>query len=81
MNLGRRRYRVLTRTLYTIVHFSPVQAVRMSLLFATEDISTFGQILLLCLLICVFLSGKAIWEHSFSKLPPGPWGLPLIGEN
>lgn len=44
-----------------------------------EEVSTFGQILLVCFLICLFLSGKALWEHSFSKLPPGPYGLPVIG--
>ena len=51
----------------------------MSFSLAADEFSSLGQILMLCILICVFLSGKAVWKHSFSKLPPGPWGLPLIG--
>lgn len=51
----------------------------MSFSLAADEFSSLGQILLLCILIGVFLSGKAVWEHSFSKLPPGPWGLPVIG--
>ncbi|KAL9974635.1 hypothetical protein ACROYT_G011695 [Oculina patagonica] len=47
--------------------------------FSFEDLSSAGQILLLCFLVCVFLTGKAIWQHTFSKLPPGPWGMPVIG--
>ena len=51
----------------------------MSFSLVADEFSSLGQILLLCILIGVFLSGKAVWENSFSKLPPGPWGLPVIG--
>ncbi|KAJ7374538.1 hypothetical protein OS493_004876 [Desmophyllum pertusum] len=47
--------------------------------FSFEDFSAAGQILILCFLVCVFLTGKSIWQHTFSKLPPGPWGMPVIG--
>ena len=48
--------------------------------FSFDDFLSAGQILLLCCVVCVFLTGKAIWQNSFSKLPPGPWGMPVIGE-
>ena len=51
----------------------------MSFYFSVDEFLSHGLIFLLCLLICVFLSGKATWERFFSKLPPGPWGLPIIG--
>ena len=59
---------------------SSLQAIKMSFPFSVEEFSSLGQLLFICFLICVFLSGKAMWEHSFSKLPPGPWGLPVIGK-
>lgn len=49
-------------------------------LFQVEEFPSLGQILFLCVLIFVFLSGKAIWELCTSKLPPGPWGLPVVGK-
>ena len=45
-----------------------------------EDFLSVGQVLVICLLICVFLTGKAVWQQTFSKLPPGPWGMPVIGK-
>lgn len=48
--------------------------------FSFADFLSAGQILLLCFLACVFLTGKAIWQNAFSKLPPGPWGMPVIGK-
>ena len=48
--------------------------------FLLEDFSSAWQILVLCFLICVFLAGKAVWQQTFSKLPPGPWGMPVIGK-
>ena len=45
-----------------------------------EDFLSAGQVLVICLLICVFLTGKAVWQQTFSKLPPGPWGMPVIGK-
>ena len=48
--------------------------------FSFPDFLSPGQISVLCLLACVFLTGKAIWRNYFSKLPPGPWGIPVIGE-
>lgn len=50
-------------------------------LFGVEEFPSLGQILLLFVLIFVFLSGKAIWELCTSKLPPGPWGLPVVGKS
>ncbi|XP_068679780.1 cytochrome P450 1A1-like [Montipora foliosa] len=48
-------------------------------LFGIEEFPSVGQIVFLCCLMCVLLFGKEIWEHSASHLPPGPWGLPVIG--
>ncbi|RMX57881.1 hypothetical protein pdam_00023279, partial [Pocillopora damicornis] len=48
--------------------------------FSFDDFLSAGQILLLCCVVCVFLTGKAIWQNSFSKLPPGPWGMPVIAQ-
>ena len=45
-----------------------------------EDFLSVGQVLVICFLICVFLTGKAVWQQTFSKLPPGPWGMPVIGK-
>ena len=54
--------------------------LKLSMSFSFEDLPSAIQVLFLCFLVCVFLTGKAIWQHSFCKLPPGPWGIPLIGE-
>ncbi|CAH3015080.1 unnamed protein product, partial [Porites evermanni] len=56
---------------------SALKMINMSSL--SLDVSSFEPVLLfLCLLICVLLSGKAARKHFFPKLPPGPWGLPVV---
>ncbi|XP_068695896.1 cytochrome P450 1A1-like [Montipora foliosa] len=44
-----------------------------------EDFSLLGQSLFLCSLVLVLYFAREFWRRKFSKLPPGPWGLPLIG--
>lgn len=44
-----------------------------------EDFSLFGQSLFLCSLVLVLYFAREFWRRKFSKLPPGPWGLPVIG--
>ena len=53
----------------------------MSFSISTLEFSSFEQIMFLCFLICLFFFGNAVWERSFSKLPPGPWGLPVVGKS
>ena len=55
-------------------------SVPVTMNFTFEQLLSAGQILFLCFLVCAFLTGKAIWQQSFSQLPPGPWGIPVIGK-
>lgn len=49
--------------------------------FMLEELISVGQVVFLCLLqFGAFLVGKAIWQKNASNLPPGPWGIPIIGE-
>ena len=59
---------------------SAFQLLMATMSFSFADFLSVGQILLLCFLACVFLAGKAMWQNAFSKLPPGPWGMPVIGK-
>lgn len=47
--------------------------------FSLEHLYSIGESLFLCSLLLVLLSAYGLLKNYFSKLPPGPWGLPIIG--
>ena len=49
--------------------------------FSPEDLYSLGKSFFLCSLVLVLLSAYGLLKNYFSKLPPGPWGLPIIGKN
>ena len=54
--------------------------LKLSMSFSFEDLPSAIQVLFLCFLVCVFLTGKAIWQRFFCKLLSVPWGITLIDE-
>lgn len=69
---GRRN---ISLKLFTFLHWEMIMN------FSPEDFYSLGKSLFLCSLILVLLSAYGLLKNYFSKLPPGPWGLPIIGKN
>lgn len=61
--------------LFTFLHWEMIMN------FSLEHLYSIGESLFLCSLLLVLLSAYGLLKNYFSKLPPGPWGLPIIGKN